>query len=235
MPAAVLADKDARSSRALPMTPPERPEVAAQRRFESAAEAVRAATIFTLQMPDAEIRRRLRPLFGVAFVRALEQDGFTVVPKAAAAEPLRSALERLRPFLSHGWHYGPDGAWKCAGSGRCTCGLDDNIAALEATAPSTPEPSYQARPGWRSNAEITVAEINASTPEPALDVERVKRAVVNVAKRHGLAKDPPIPLSVARIYGYSAAPAEMDAEIAREYAALTSESRAAAPQEGDEG
>jgi hypothetical protein len=54
-----------------------------------------------------------------------------------------------------------------------------------------------------------------------LDVELVKRAVVNVAKRHGLAKDPPVPLSVARIFGYSAAPAVMDAEIAAEYVELT--------------
>lgn len=53
-----------------------------------------------------------------------------------------------------------------------------------------------------------------------LDVGRVKQAVENVARRHGLQADPPIPYSVARIFGYSAAPAVMDAEIADEYARL---------------
>lgn len=73
----------------------------------------------------------------------------------------------------------------------------------------------------------------AITPaDGALDVERVKRAVVNIAVRHGLAKDPPIPLSVARIWGYSKAPIEMDAEIVAEYVRL---SRADAPGTGTEG
>lgn len=39
-------------------------------------------------------------------------------------------LERLTPYLSHGWHVSPDGAWKCAGSigENCTCGLDALLA-----------------------------------------------------------------------------------------------------------
>lgn len=53
-----------------------------------------------------------------------------------------------------------------------------------------------------------------------LDVPRVALAVRNVAARHGIKADPAIPFSVARIWGYSAAPLTMDAEIAAEYARL---------------
>ena len=59
-----------------------------------------------------------------------------------------------------------------------------------------------------------------ATPAPELDVGRVKQAVVNVAKQHGIVADPPIPPSVASIFGYSTTPAKMDAEIAAEYARL---------------
>ncbi len=57
-----------------------------------------------------------------------------------------------------------------------------------------------------------------------LDVERVVQAVHNVAKRHGIAQDPPVETSVARIWGYSVDMPTMDAEIAAEYAALVSPS-----------
>jgi hypothetical protein len=53
---------------------------------------------------------------------------------------------------------------------------------------------------------------------------RVKQAVVNVAARHGVVKDPPAPsFSIASIFGYTTTIENMDAEIAREYAALRSE------------
>jgi hypothetical protein len=81
---------------------------------------------------------------------------------------------------------------------------------------------------WSIQADLSWLLANAerapSTPptEPAgLDVERVKRAIANIAARHGLTRDPAVPLALARIYGYSTATAEMDAEIAAEYARLS--------------
>lgn len=57
-----------------------------------------------------------------------------------------------------------------------------------------------------------------------LDVRRVVKAIENVAARHGIKKDPPaMPLALARIYGYSTTPDDMDAQIAAEYAALSQE------------
>lgn len=56
----------------------------------------------------------------------------------------------------------------------------------------------------------------------ALDVERVKQAVTNIAVRHGVTKDPPPPnWSLMHFYGYSTTPEKMDAEIAAEYARLS--------------
>lgn len=63
----------------------------------------------------------------------------------------------------------------------------------------------------------------AATTQPetgTLDVRRVVKAIENVAARHGIKKDPPMPLALARIYGYSTTPDDMDAQIAAEYAAL---------------
>lgn len=53
-----------------------------------------------------------------------------------------------------------------------------------------------------------------------LDVRRVVKAIENVAARHGIKKDPPMPYALMRIYGYSTTPDDMDAQIAAEYAAL---------------
>jgi hypothetical protein len=59
-----------------------------------------------------------------------------------------------------------------------------------------------------------------------LDVRAVVQAIANVAKRHGVTKDPsPVPLSLMHIYGYTAATPDMDAEIATEYARLASTER----------
>jgi hypothetical protein len=55
-----------------------------------------------------------------------------------------------------------------------------------------------------------------------IDIGRMKQAVTNIAVRHGVVKDPPAPdWSLMHLYGYSAAPADMDAEIAAEYDRLT--------------
>jgi hypothetical protein len=64
----------------------------------------------------------------------------------------------------------------------------------------------------RSRAEI------ARLRDAPLDVRRVVKAIENVATRHGLKKEPPAPL--ARIYGYSTTPDDMDEQIAAEYARL---------------
>jgi hypothetical protein len=72
------------------------------------------------------------------------------------------------------------------------------------------------------------------TPEAALDVRRVVKAIENVAARHGLKKEPSAPL--ARIYGYSTTIPDMDAQIAAEYAALASSAhRCNCPESGTSG
>ena len=53
-----------------------------------------------------------------------------------------------------------------------------------------------------------------------LDVRMVVQAINAVAKRHGVAKDPP-ERPLMHIFGYTSATPDMDAEIAAEYAALT--------------
>ena len=78
------------------------------------------------------------------------------------------------------------------------------------------------------NVVMSGAEVNAAMDayrdavradaEATLDVRRVVKAIENVAARHGLKKEPPAPL--ARIYGYTTTPDDMDAQIAAEYAAL---------------
>jgi hypothetical protein len=82
-----------------------------------------------------------------------------------------------------------------------------------------------AREGFDVLAEQWAATILAAMPDwtlvpsdERLDVRRVVKAIENVAARHGLKKEPPAPL--ARIYGYSTTPDDMDAQIAAEYAAL---------------
>jgi len=52
-----------------------------------------------------------------------------------------------------------------------------------------------------------------------LDVRMVVQAINAVAKRHGVAKDPP-ERPLMHIFGYTSATPDMDAEIATEYAAL---------------
>jgi len=52
-----------------------------------------------------------------------------------------------------------------------------------------------------------------------LDVRMVVQAINAVAKRHGVAKDPP-ERPLMHIFGYTSATPDMDAEIAAEYAAL---------------
>jgi hypothetical protein len=85
--------------------------------------------------------------------------------------------------------------------------------------------------GWDDpHALIQKIEADAALPrrdgddlgaaEPALDVRRVVQAITNIATRQGLVKDPPVDLSLARIYGWSTTPENMDEMIAREYAAL---------------
>jgi hypothetical protein len=49
-------------------------------RFEGRDEAIRAAIVYTLQLSDLHVLKRLRAQTPAAFVRALEQDGYTVVP-----------------------------------------------------------------------------------------------------------------------------------------------------------
>ena len=60
----------------------------------------------------------------------------------------------------------------------------------------------------------TIAALRA-----ALDVRMVVQAINAVAKRHGVAKDPP-ERPLMPIFGYTSATPDMDAEIAAEYAAL---------------
>lgn len=77
---------------------------------------------------------------------------------------------------------------------------------------------------WEAEYLGLSAALAATTPpapaEAPLDVPRVAQAIAAVAKRHGVVKDPPPPLALMRIYGYTTAPAVMDAEIAAEYARL---------------
>ena len=61
-------------------------------------------------------------------------------------------------------------------------------------------------------------EIAALRAAP-LDVRMVVQAINAVAKRHGVAKDPP-ERPLMHIFGYTSATPDMDAEIAAEYAAL---------------
>ena len=71
--------------------------------------------------------------------------------------------------------------------------------------------------GWS-----VVRTLDAARVPDGLDVRRVAQAITNIAVRNGVVKDPP-PQSLFGIFGYSAAPAEMDAKIAREYAALAAQ------------
>lgn len=71
----------------------------------------------------------------------------------------------------------------------------------------------------------TTVQWAADRAEPVLDMRRVVLAITNVATRHGVVKDPPIPLSLMRIYGYTTYLADMDAEIAAEYEKLGSEAQ----------
>jgi len=75
---------------------------------------------------------------------------------------------------------------------------------------------------WTS---ATIPAVSIQYPaEPTLDVERVKQAVTNVARRHRVAKDPPpADWNLMKFYGYTTTPAAMDAEIAAEYARLATE------------
>jgi hypothetical protein len=68
------------------------------------------------------------------------------------------------------------------------------------------------------SAIIALLDAGPPAPPAPLDVKRVIRAIHSVAKRHRIVKDEPPPLSLMRIFGYSAAPDEMDAEIAHAYA-----------------
>ncbi len=54
----------------------------------------------------------------------------------------------------------------------------------------------------------------------ALDVRRVTQAITNIAVRHHIVKDSTPSQSLLSIYGYQRTIPDMDAEIAREYAAL---------------
>jgi hypothetical protein len=56
--------------------------------------------------------------------------------------------------------------------------------------------------------------------DPELDVGRVVQAVVNIAKRHCVGKEPAEPPPLMLLFGYSRATPDMDAEIAAEYARL---------------
>jgi hypothetical protein len=69
-----------------------------------------------------------------------------------------------------------------------------------------------------------LATLDAARSGPAsgggLDVRRVKQAVVNVAARHGAKSNQPMTveqMAVGKMFGYSAATPDMDAEIAIEY------------------
>ena len=67
----------------------------------------------------------------------------------------------------------------------------------------------------RAPLEEEIAALRAAP----LDVRMVVQAINAVAKRHGVAKDPP-ERPLMHIFGYTSATPDMDAEIAAEYAAL---------------
>ena len=75
------------------------------------------------------------------------------------------------------------------------------------------------RMAWIDDAAARDREIAALRAAP-LDVRMVVQAINAVAKRHGVAKDPP-ERPLMHIFGYTSATPDMDAEIAAEYAALT--------------
>ena len=70
--------------------------------------------------------------------------------------------------------------------------------------------------GLIESGGATIAALRAAP----LDVRMVVQAINAVAKRHGVAKDPP-ERPLMHIFGYTSATPDMDAEIAAEYAALT--------------
>jgi len=72
----------------------------------------------------------------------------------------------------------------------------------------------------RAPLEEEIAALRAAP----LDVRMVVQAINAVAKRHGVAKDPP-ERPLMHIFGYTSATPDMDAEIAAEYAALAVMSR----------
>ena len=76
---------------------------------------------------------------------------------------------------------------------------------------------------WASPAEWQWLVIENAERVAALraaqDVRMVVQAINAVAKRHGVAKDPP-ERPLMHIFGYTSATPDMDAEIAAEYAAL---------------
>jgi len=74
------------------------------------------------------------------------------------------------------------------------------------------------RMAWIDDAAARDREIAALRAAP-LDVRMVVQAINAVAKRHGVAKDPP-ERPLMHIFGYTSATPDMDAEIAAEYAAL---------------
>jgi len=66
---------------------------------------------------------------------------------------------------------------------------------------------------------VGMAKEIAALRDAPLDVRMVVQAINAVAKRHGVAKDPP-ERPLMHIFGYTSATPDMDAEIATEYAAL---------------
>ena len=95
--------------------------------------------------------------------------------------------------------------------------MTDTRASLD---PVTHEDPAYAR-GWND-----ALAAQGPAQEERLDVGRVKQAITNIAVRHGVVKDPPPPTwSLMHTYGYTTAPATMDAEIAAEYRALGDETK----------
>lgn len=165
-------------------------------------------------------------------------NAINVITEAVAAIRSEGAAEPGRPpldpeTLAHDKAY-------MAGliRGREKASLGGGPAQSGATGPTTPDTSPD---GSQSSAEVTFGGA-AEPPAPfydlalgtradqeggaavaeSLDVERVKQAVTNIAKRHDVIKDPPPPnWSLMHLYGYSTTPAKMDAEIATEYARLS--------------
>ena len=83
----------------------------------------------------------------------------------------------------------------------------------DGTVPSDIGMSWVPTAAWEEQA-ATIAALRV-----ALDVRMVVQAINAVAKRHGVAKDPP-ERPLMHIFGYTSATPDMDAEIAAEYAAL---------------